>query len=86
MKRYDLDNRIVEASVLDRAELAKRFAQLADAIQSRILSSALSREIKEDILRDMAGIPVVLDNVARSQSKLRRSKNGQKPDEDVIES
>ena len=56
-KRYDLDNRIVEASVLDRAELAKRFAQLADAIQSRILSSALSREIEEDILRDMAGIP-----------------------------
>jgi hypothetical protein len=83
-KRYRLENQITEASVLNRAALTAGFAALADAIQSRIMGSELSREIKEDILRDLSTIPIVIKNVARNQSKLptRRSKNGEEVDDE----
>jgi hypothetical protein len=73
-RRYELENAITEASVLDRKALTVGFAALADAMTSRIMTSELSRETKEDLLRDLATIPIVCENVARSQSRLRRSK------------
>jgi hypothetical protein len=85
-KKYALDNQIVEASVLNRAALARGLAAIADAMVCRIMVSELSRETKEDLLRDLASIPVVLDSVASRQSKLRRSKNGQAVEEDGSES
>jgi hypothetical protein len=78
-RKYQLENAITEASVLDKAALSQGFAQVADAISARIMSSELSREAKADLLRDLSTIPVVISNVARSQTKLRRSKNGEKP-------
>ena len=78
-RRYELDNQIVEASVLNRAELEKVLAQVADAIKSRIMSSQLSREIKEDVLRDLASVPLILEDVASRQSKLARNGNGKRP-------
>jgi hypothetical protein len=68
---YELDNQIVEASVLNRAELEKVLAQVAEAIQSRIMSSELSREIKEDVLRDLASVPLILEDVARAPEQTR---------------
>jgi|SRR6516162_9655059 hypothetical protein len=76
VRKYQLENEITEASVLDRKSLSAGFAAIADAIKSRIMASELSRDAKDDLLRDLASIPVVLDNVARAQTKLRRS-NGQ---------
>ena len=85
-KKYELENAITEASVLNRSELMKGLAGIADAMVSRIMSSALSREAKEDLLRDLAGIPIVIDNVAARQTRLRRSKNGQAVEDDEGES
>jgi hypothetical protein len=41
------------------------------------MASELSREAKEDLLRDLAGIPIVVENVAHKQSRFRGAKNGQ---------
>src|SRR6516225_1521002 len=80
-RKYQLENSIVEASVLDRAALTKGFAAIADAVSSRIMSSELSREAKEDLLRELATIPIVVEDMAARQTRLpRRSKNGEKPD------
>ena len=59
---------------------------MADAIQSRIMSSELSREIKEDVLRDLASVPLILEDVASRQSKLARNGNGKRPNGDENES
>ena len=83
-RKYSLENQIVEASVLNRAELMKGFAGIADAMVSRIMASELSCTAKEDLLKELAGIPIVLENVAARQSKLRRSKNGQMLEEEQI--
>jgi hypothetical protein len=86
-KRYALDNAIVEASLLDRAGLSQGFAAVADAMVSIISTSGLSREEKEHLQRQLATIPVVCANVARSQTRLRRrSKNGEKPEDGESES
>ena len=75
-RKYELSNKATEGSLLDRAALMAGFAQLADAMVHRIMASELSRAAKEDLLKDLSSIPVVIDNVARSQSKLARG-NGQ---------
>jgi hypothetical protein len=76
-KRYQLENAITEGSYLDRKALTAAFSGIADAISSRIMSDhGLSREAKEDILRDLSSIPVVLASVARDQTRLPRG-NGE---------
>jgi hypothetical protein len=75
-RKYELANKATEASLLDRAALSAALAQVADAIKARVMSSALSREIKEDILREIASVPVALADVASRQTKLPRG-NGQ---------
>jgi hypothetical protein len=86
-KKYSLENQIVEASVLNKAALEVEFAQLADALVSRIRVSKLDRAEQDDLLRELARAPVIIDNVAERQTRLprRRSKNGQ-ADEAVNES
>jgi hypothetical protein len=85
-RKLELENAITEASVLDRKSLESGIAALADAMIHRIMASEVSRETKEDLLKDLATIPVTIASVARSQTKLPRSKNGQKPEDVVIES
>jgi hypothetical protein len=81
-RKYELENLITEGRVLDKDALMAGLSQVADAIVSRILASELSREAKEDVLRDLASVPVVLEDVASKQSRLPR-RNGQKAaDED----
>jgi hypothetical protein len=77
-RKLELENSIVEASVLNRSALSSAFAALADAVVSRIRVSKLDRSEQDDLLRELSSIPIILDNVARSQTRLRRNseKNG----------
>jgi hypothetical protein len=76
-RRYELDNSIVEASVVNKAELMKVLSAVADAMVARVMAhTELSREVREDFLRDVSSIPLILEDVAKRQSKLPRS-NGQ---------
>jgi hypothetical protein len=59
-RKLELENSITEAAVLNRSEVSKGLAMIADAITSRMMASNLSRREKEDILKDIASIPLVL--------------------------
>jgi hypothetical protein len=83
--RYGLENAITRAEVLNRAEVERIFATIADAIKTRIMSSGLSRHEKEDILKDIASFPIVLKEVAHAQSRLPRAGNGKRNEEDASE-
>jgi hypothetical protein len=82
-KKYQLENAIVEASVLDRAALAQAFGQIATAISSRIMSAhELPRTVREDVLRDLSSWPLALADVAARQSRMPHDKrNGAEDDE-----
>ena len=75
-KKYQIANAVSEASFLDRAEIAKGLATVADAMVSRIKSSQVDRATKENLLADLAGVPLILKEVADKQTKLRRGGNG----------
>jgi hypothetical protein len=79
-KRYTLENAITEAGVLNRAELAKGFAAIADAMVSRIMAAQVPRSVKEDLLKELASIPLILEEVGHGQSRLRRA-NGAEEDQ-----
>jgi len=68
--------RVVEGSVVDRAELMRLLASVADAMTSRIECSGLSREEKIDLRRDLSSIRPGIDGIAASQSKLPRDVDG----------
>ena len=74
--RIAMENAITRGETLSRSELMKGFAALADAMVFRITSSELSREAKEDLLKDLASIPIVIADTARKQTRFRRGKNG----------
>jgi len=78
-------NAITTGSVLDRAELAKVFGAIGDAMRSRIMAcSEMSRTAKEDILHNLSTIPLALQEVADRQTRLPR--NGKRLEEDQSES
>ena len=81
-KKYQLANAVAEASVLDRAELMRGLAMIADAMVSRIMVANVDRAVKEDLLNDLSGVPLILENVAHAQSKLSRG-NGSRHEEDA---
>jgi hypothetical protein len=79
-RKLELQNAIAEASVLNRSELMKILSMIADAMRTRIMSdSEMSRSAKEDILKDIASIPLLLKEVAHAQSRLPRG-NGAHPE------
>jgi hypothetical protein len=75
-RKLELENSITEANVLNRSELMKGLAMIADAITSRIMAAEVPRSVKEDLLKDIAAIPLVLKEVAHAQSRLRVNGNG----------
>ena len=84
-ERYTLENQITRAEVLNRAELMKVMAAIADAFVSRVMSvQGLSRREKEDLLRDLSSWPLALEDVASRQSRLPRG-NGAHPEDDASE-
>ena len=84
-RKLELENAIKTASVLDRGALSRSFALIDDAISTRIMSSELSRAVKEDILKDLSSWPLALEKVAHRQTRLPRRGNGQTPDGDGCE-
>jgi hypothetical protein len=81
IRKYEIANAVSEGFFLDRAEIAKGLASVADAMTSRIMSADVPRSVKEDLLTDLASVPLILENTTRSQTKLRRG-NGSRPEED----
>jgi hypothetical protein len=76
-RRYELDNLITEGRVLDKAPLMAALSAIADAMVSRIMASGLSRNEKEDVLKELSSVPIALEEVTARQSRLPR-RNGQK--------
>jgi hypothetical protein len=72
-RRVELNNAILEASVVDKATLMQGLGRIADAMVSRITASSLSRDEQNDLLRELSSIPVTLDEVAREQTRLPRA-------------
>lgn len=68
--------------LLDRASIAYALAGIADAMTARIMSADVPRSVKEDLLSDPAGVPLILENVAHAQTKLPRNGNGSRPREE----
>jgi hypothetical protein len=80
-RKYQLENAIVEASVVDRAALMKMLAQIADSMVHRITASSLQRNEQEDLLRDLSSIPVALEGVTRAQTRLPAERSNGDDDE-----
>ena len=76
VRRYSLENQITEGAFLNRSELMKGLAMVADAMTSRIMAADIPRSVKEDLLSELSTVPVILKNVAHSQTKLVRG-NGE---------
>ena len=74
-QKLELENAVTTGSFLNRSELLKGLAQIADAMVSRIMASELSRSAKEALLRDLSSIPLVLKDVAHAQSRLLNGKS-----------
>jgi hypothetical protein len=85
-ERYALENAITRAAVLNRAELTKAFSALADALVTVINRSELSRQGKEDFLKNLSSWPVLLQDVAAAQSKFRCEKSKNAKSEEIAES
>jgi hypothetical protein len=83
-KRYTLENAITRAEVVNRAELTRVFAALADAFVSRVMSvQRLSRQEKEDLLKELSICPIALEDVAQAQGRLP---NGKGPRSEEVQS
>jgi hypothetical protein len=81
---YQLENAITEGSVLDRDALSRGFAAIADAFVSRLMAaSEIPRSVQEDLLKDLASWPLVLEETAYRQTRFPRGGNGKRPDEDA---
>ena len=73
-RKVALHNAITTGTVVDRSMLLAGLAAIADAMVARIRASPLDRLAQEDLLKELAGTGVVLDNVVREQSALRRDR------------
>jgi hypothetical protein len=80
-KKLELENAITEASVLNRADLERVFSELADALQQVVYNSEVDRPSQEDFLNNLANWEVLVEGVARNQSRL--STNGARPEAGV---
>src|SRR5262249_25475296 len=81
-KKYELANKPTEGELLNATALRAGFSALADSLSSVVMTDQnLTRESKEDFLRNLASWPIILKDVAKSQSKLRRAKNGKEEDQ-----
>jgi hypothetical protein len=83
-EKYRIENAIMKGDHVNRVDLAKGLARIADAIVNRITTSELSAEAKEDILKEVASLPLVLEEVVRGQSRLRtKAKTAPETDPDT---
>jgi hypothetical protein len=74
-RKLELENAITTGSVLDRQALSKAFAAIADAFVSRVMSvQGLTRQEKEDLLKDLSSWPLALQEVEHAQTRLPRAR------------
>ena len=69
-------NQVSRGQLLDRSALEQGFAQVADAMLGVIKNSGLSRDDQEQIQRNLAGIPLAIENTARRQRRGLSESNG----------
>src|SRR5215467_14652723 len=71
-RRYRLDNEQMEGALLDANLLSDAFSQIADSLSSVIMSSNLTRQEKEDFLKNLSQIPIVIGDVTQAQTSKKR--------------
>jgi hypothetical protein len=77
-EKLRIENMVSRAELLNRRELARAFEQVADAISSRIMAcSEMPRLVREDLLRDLSRVDLVLQETADKQIRLPRRDKGQ---------
>jgi len=83
-RKLELQNAITEGTLLDRRELMRTFAVIADAIVSRInAATEVPRNVREDLLRDFVDVArrsqrdyFSTDQVLARSRRARRSRRG----------
>jgi hypothetical protein len=74
-EKLRIENEVSRGELLSRRELARGFTEVAAAISSRVMAcTELPRLAREDILRDLASVPLVLTQTADKQVRLPRGK------------
>jgi hypothetical protein len=69
-ERSKMAARAEKGELIDRAALSETFGRLADALKSHIMNdTTLSREAREDVCRELASWPVVLEDAAQKGRK-----------------
>jgi hypothetical protein len=80
--KLELENQITRGDFLSRSELARALTALANGIKQVIENSGLSREDQKEIGENLSSFAVVLEDVARRQTRLRKKdRNGSEPPE-----
>ena len=76
-EKLRIENMVSRGELLSRRELAKGFSAIAEVISARVMAcNELPRTAREDILKDLSDVPVVIAGVARRQSRFHDAKNG----------
>ena len=74
-EKLRLENQIIRSEYLKRSDVARGQAMIADAIGSRIMAADIPRSVKEEVLKDLAALPLILEEVAHAQSRLAVAKS-----------
>jgi len=82
-EKLRIENEASRGELLNRRELARAFEQIADAMITRIMScTELPRTAREDLLRELASVPLVLEETADRQNRVPRGKRQAADDDD----
>jgi len=81
-RKHANENAIIEGLYVDRAQLMALFTQVADAMTSRIESSSLTFQEKQDLRRELSSVPVGVRGIVKRQSKLPAKRNGEHVDDE----
>ena len=73
--KTEVETSILKGDYVSRIELENVLGQVADGILQIVKASKLSLEEQNDLRRQLAGIPVLIRNVARRQTRAT-SRNG----------
>jgi hypothetical protein len=74
-EKLRLENQITRSEYLKRSEIARGLATIVDAVVSRVMAADIDRSVKEDILKNIVSLPLILEEVAHAQSRLAIAKS-----------
>jgi hypothetical protein len=87
-RRLRRENEVAEGALVSREGILQGFASLANAMTCHIRASKLDRLEQDDLLRELADLPVIVTNAATGATnkqtgrRSRYSKNGKTPVEE----